>query len=434
MKLLRTLSPFLVLGMAICVTVGSIYVTAQAAAQQDGTGTAEDAVASPEPAADENPFGAINEPEPAGIVPAPADAADEGAAIAEPEAVAAVPEVVLPEERDHFVRLDANGGFTGQLSSLTDPEGNMIGVSGVSVQIIRSGVVQASATTNEEGTFTVTGLTPGTSVLAAQGENELLLFGIRLAAQAGGAVPVKAEVLALELDSAVVSGLNVDAASQLMFGTAGMSAYRFDDGPGGRETSGYPAGGGGEKTTVLGHHSIQLQDDGSLVGDVYLVDPQTGARREVQDLRLYFLKNGTTVADTRVERDGRFSVGGLSTGVYAVVAKGDDGLAALSIHVIGADDVADLRQDGKYKFVTFAQQLELNVSPVNATFQGTPNDNNATPPPTLAVVPPTPAAGGAGGGAGGAGGGLGGAALAAAAGAAAGYLAADDKSPASPGK
>ena len=140
------------------------------------------------------------------------------------------------------------------------------------------------------------------------------------------------------------------------------------------------------------------------------------------------------MADTRVERDGRFSVGGLSTGVYAVVAKGDDGLAALSIHVIGADDVADLRQDSKYKFVTFAQQLDLNVSPVNATFQGTPNDNNATPPPPLAVVPPTPAAGGAGGGAGGAGGGLGGAALAAAAGAAAGYLAADDKSPASPGK
>ena len=96
MKLLRTLTPFLVLGMAFCVTVGSIYVTVEAAAQQqqdgDDTGTAE-AVTPPAGEAVVNPFEAVNEP--AAVAADEPAAADEAAGAANGVAPVAVEDVPL---------------------------------------------------------------------------------------------------------------------------------------------------------------------------------------------------------------------------------------------------------------------------------------------------------------------------------------------------
>lgn len=437
MKLLKTLTPFVVLGMALCVTVGSVYITVQAAAQQDAA-EAPEAVTGE---AASNPFEAAEAAPPAAeVIPAPADAVvvPEAEVVVADTAVIAdevslVAPVAIPaEERTHVVFLDSSGSFTGTLSTYADNDGNVKAVGGIKVQLIRQGEVIGDAETNEDGSFSVSGLTPGSAALLALGPDGFLLFGLRLAATPATAVggPV-----ALQMDSAVVSGRNIDAVMALMFGEYGINAFRFDTGPGVRGTEGFPIADG-PKSTLLRHHPIRLQPNGSLVGRVLLIDPVTGALKPVDDLTLHFLRDGVEVATSVVGVDGTFSALNLTSGVYAVASTGADGVTAMSVHVLDAPATAALERQG-YKLTAIDEVLDLTVVPVQTTNTLVePGDGEVTPPP---VVPPMAGGfpgGGAmgGGGAGGGGGGFGLGALAAgAAGAVAGYLAADDDDAASPG-
>ena len=56
--------------------------------------------------------------------------------------------------------------------------------------------------------------------------------------------------------------------------------------------------GNGESGTAVSHHAVQLQADGSLAGHINLLDPNTGAHREVTDLTLHFIRRGELVAST----------------------------------------------------------------------------------------------------------------------------------------
>lgn len=442
MKLLKTLTPFVVLGMALCVTIGSVYMTVQAAAQQDPVEAGAEAAA--EAAA--NPFDTGEaDAQNAQVVPAPAAAGGEAVTVAPDadvvvadtvvvadEVSVAAPVAIPAEQRTHTIFLDSSGAFTGQLSTYLDNDGNLTAVDDIHVQVIRQGQVIGEADTNDDGSFTISGLTPGSAALLALGPDGFLLFGLRFAATPPTAVGGPVE---LQMDSAVVSGRNVDAAMSLMFGEYGISAFAFDTGPGVRGTSGYPTPEG-PKSTLLRHHPIRLQPDGTLVGRVLLIDPVTGALKPVDDLTLHFLRDGVEVATSIVGADGTFSALNLAPGVYAVASTGEDGVTAMSVHLLDAPATAALEQQG-YKLTAIDEVLNLTVVPVPTINTLLQNQEPGEPPAAPPLLPPVGGGalggGAGGGGAGGGGGGLG--ALAAGAlGALGGYLAADDDDEASPGQ
>ena len=381
----------------------------------------------------------------------PAPAAEEEIAPPIPVSASIDDEVMDPQSvihnRQHHVMITEQGEFTGRLSALSKPEGNMVAASGMTIRIIKGGEVVASTMTDEDGTFTVTGMTEGVVALFADGPEGLLAYSIRLMKPEEGialATPVKVgEVMELGLNSAVVCPSDVPLARQLLLAGLPQSDRRFNEDPADSEQE-YPFGTN-ESSTSLFHHQIQLQPDGALVGQVNLMDSRTGRHREVLDLTLHFLRDGEHIAQTDVQKDGSFSIRGLLPGVYSILTTGEDGILAMGVDLAGA--TAQLPDDSKYRFVSLAQSLDLSVTPVNAenineqnseeffdssedgTEEGTPAGTApGAAPGAPGAAPGTPGTGGgtgAGGGGVGGGGGLG-ALLGAAAGAGIGYALGED--------
>ena len=87
----------------------------------------------------------------------------------------------------------------------------------------------------------------------------------------------------------------------------------------------------------MSHHQIQLGADGSLEGQINLLDPRTGRHQVIQDLTLHFLKDGSVIGATQVSSSGEFRMDGLEPGIHAVVTTGRDGVLALGIDLLAAN-------------------------------------------------------------------------------------------------
>lgn len=290
------------------------------------------------------------------------------------------PEEVL-HNRNHEIELDSNGGFSGQLSAATDVDGNLVPAIGLMVRVIKSGVTVATATTDATGTFRMTGLSEGVVALLAYDNAHLLLYSARLVASEDAfaddeqktapeksekaATPVKLEAgaAALALQSTVVSARDVATVSQLIFSELPVRDLRFNGSPTEIEET-YPFGGN-QKSTSLDYHRVQLPLDGTLRGQVNLLDDRTGRHREVMDLMLHFVRNGQHVGATKVQTDGAFEVVGLVPGIYGIATTGADGILAMGLEIVApATEVAS--RESQFKLTSVAQQLNLVIAPANA--------------------------------------------------------------------
>lgn len=361
------------------------------------------------------------------------------------------PDSVL-HDRQHHISLDENGGFSGRIITLNS--GGNAAENGMSVSVIRDGSVVTSTTTTSDGTFNVSGVGEGVVTLLGSSGTSLLLMSVRLMDDGNvfaAATPVKlgSETVAHGLHTAAVSSADVATVKQLIMGALPSGDQRFNADVADADNA-FPYGAQtGEKSTSTSHHAVQLQADGSLQGQVNLLDPRTGSHRDIVDLTLHFVRNGQHVGATDVQRDGRFHMVGLAPGQYSIATTGRDGILAMGIEVIGS--LAQVEKDDEFKLTSIAQTLELVVSPAQ------PRDFNSQTAPQFisdqqivdsgfggempiggapfggpAGGPGGGFGGGSGGGAAGGGGGLGGLLGAAAAGAI-GYAVGDDRS-ASPGR
>lgn len=364
---------------------------------------------------------------------------------AAPQATIA-PNSVL-HDRQHHISLDANSGFSGRLVTLNS--GSPAASSGMNVRIIRNGGVVTSAITGDDGTFNVSGVGEGVVTVLGTSPNSLLLFSVRLIDDGNvfaAATPVKleAESVAIGMHTAVVATADVATVTQLIMGALPSGDHRFNGDIVDADNE-FPQGSeSGEKSTSIGHHAVQLQADGSLKGQVNLLDPRNGSHRDVADLTLHFVRNGQHVGATEVQRDGRFQMLGLTAGHYSIATTGRDGILAMGIEVVGS--LAQVEKDDEFKLTSIVQSLELAVSPAQ------PRDFNTQTAPQFiseqqqivdggvgAEMPlgnpaggplggPGGGFGGGGSGGGGVGGGGGlGALLGAAAGAGIGYAIGDDR-------
>lgn len=437
MKTLRFISTFVMLALATVVTAGSMYVTASAAAQQEATDQTN-ALPAATPLLQDTP--AASEVVPALDVDAALEKLD-----------AALDKSQILRGRQHHIILDENGGFNGRLSSLRNADGEQIPVAGLRVMLAHHGATVGTTTTDTDGRFAFTGLPEGVVAIWAEGENSLALFSFVLFGK-NSAVPENAGLAAAQVEfdmhSAVAFGDDVVAVKELISPFMSMQDKRFSSevGTGDEEFS----FGSGDPSTTLRHLRVRLQNDGSLKGELNILDERTGRHREVLDMTVHFVRNGVRVASSEVSNDGSFVATGLTPGVHSVVAVGQDGVLVCALHVVGMnyeDNQAEGAGLGEFKPVrTVADFLDFAGSPVGpgnlGAFSGSPGGG----PGSVAGANPLSTnpgggysggggsgfGGGGGGGGFGAGGGLG-ALLAGGIGGAIGYLAGKDDKPASPG-
>ncbi|HRA90177.1 MAG TPA: hypothetical protein PK992_18965, partial [Planctomycetaceae bacterium] len=178
MKTMRFISTLAMLALATVVTVGSMYVTASAAAQQEA-----DAIAIPgNLTPDENPV--VQEDPLAKLIPAD------------------VPPPLTPEEifssRSETVILDADGGFSGHLSALRAPDGVATPASSYTVKILQHGAIVATQQTGADGGFAFTGMQPGVTGFVAYSPNGLAIIGMNLSTgtiEGDEPIPIEATVI-----------------------------------------------------------------------------------------------------------------------------------------------------------------------------------------------------------------------------------------------
>jgi len=446
MKTLRFISTFVMLALATVVTAGSMYVTVDAAAQQEFD---ELPVTSPPPAVQGTPAGTD-------VVAVPGLAA----AIAGREPVLDKTQI-LRDQQSHVI-LDENGGFRGRLSSLRNADGVHVPAANLKVMLAQHGAIIGSTTTDATGRFSFTGLPEGVVAIWAEGEDSLLLFSFVLFGK-DSTIEENADLVAaqveLDVDSAVVFGADIATVKELMAPSLHAEDKRFVNKVAAEDQE--FNFGSGEVSATLRNQSVSLQADGSLIGEISILDDRTGRLREVLDMTVHFVRNGVRVASSEVSNDGSFIANGLKPGVYSVVAAGQDGIMVCSVNIIGAN-VKDNRVEniGVSEFTpvsTVSTSLvlgEFGGSPVGAgnlgAFFGASGGGggglglagiNSAPPGGGAYGQ---AGGGTGGGTGGGGGGgvgagggggLLGALLAGGIGAAIGYAVGDNNNdnPASPG-
>ena len=442
MKTLRFISTFAMLALATVVTAGSMYVTASAAAQQEATDEFNVTPVAPAPVQD-TPVGAE-------VVPLP----DVEAALEKLDAALDKTQI-LRGSQNHII-LDENGGFNGRLSSLRNADGEQVPVAGLRVMLAHHGATVGSTTTDASGRFAFSGLPEGVVAIWAEGENSLVLFSFVLFGK-NSAIPENAGLAAaqveLDLDSAVAFGPDVMTVKELISPYMSMQDKRFANEVAAEDQE--FSFGSGDPSTTLRHRRIRLQNDGSLKGELNILDERTGRHREVLDMTVHFVRNGVRVASSEVSNDGSFVATGLTPGVHNVVAVGQDGVLVCAVDVVGMNYEDNQVEDagaGKFKPVSaVAAFLDFSGSPVGpgnlGAFSGSSGGGPGGGGPVAGNPPSTNPGGGGGpgggsgsGSGGGGGGGIGGggglgALLAGGIGGAIGYLAGNNNNdgPASPG-
>jgi hypothetical protein len=446
MKTLRFISTLAMLALATVVTAGSMYVTASAAAQQEATDEFSTAPAAPVPLQTAPAAGDI------------AQVPDVEAALEKLDA-ALDKNQILRGYQSHVI-LDDKGGFAGRLSSLRNSDGEPVPVANLQVRLAQHGAVIGSTTTDANGRFSFTGLPDGVVAIWAEGENTLMLFSVVLFGQNTAVAEnagLHAAQLELDMDSAVSSGSDIATVKELLSPYLNIDAKRFGDAVTSEDEE--FSFGSGEAATTIHNHRVRLLNDGTLRGEINLLDERTGRVREVLDLTVHFVRNGVRIASSEVSNDGGFLASGLTPGVHSIVVVGQDGVMVSSVDLVGSNYEGSQAQGagvGEFTPVrTIATSLILaggyGGSPVgtaNAGAFGGTSGSGGTGQTVLGSAPPAGgpyangagSGGGSGGGFGGGGGGFGGggglgALLAGGIGGAIGYLAGNNNndSPASPG-
>lgn len=313
------------------------------------------------------------------------------------------------------VVLGADGTLNGRLGQISTADGQLVPAANLLVKLVSEGKLVASTTTNEEGVFTAKNLKPGNYGVVAGGQNGYVAYGFNAVLDRTGNQGNAASTGAidgLQLNTAVVPPRDFAAVRRLISERFRRNADAADTAPTNAVASGVADAdaGNSQPAVTISHHKIQLTPDGRLGGKLTLLDPATGASYPVTDLTVYFVKDGTLISSATVNEDGSFEVAELKSGLYSVVAAGNDGVLAFAIDAISAEQVAGQPGTDGYVLTSIAQSLDISGAPVSAgNFSASgetspePSSDDGSGNP-VAGAPPGAAPGGGGGAAGGGGG------------------------------
>jgi hypothetical protein len=263
----------------------------------------------------------------------------------------------------------------------------------VGVSLYQAGKVVAADDTDSEGEFLIEGVSPGIYTLVAETGDSLAVFSLTiLDSVAGEHLPNSVEVRMMS----TVGGRT----SEILRGQTGRIPM-LQQVP---EKDPLVA-----KRKISSTHQVMIDANGTLKGEL----SKPVARVDMSSMVVYIMTDGIEVSKTNVASDGKFTVSGLGSGCYGLVAVGDQGVAATAFCATNRD-LAMINAD-RSRFVGLTA-----LPDVLRVELGEPIGDGTVPPPENVVASenyyPAPAmqhgggasmGGGGGGGGTGAGGGFG---------------------------
>lgn len=240
--------------------------------------------------------------------------------------------------------LTADGSLTAEFSAMSIPSGELGPVADIEVTLISADGSKTTDRTDSEGACTFDRLKPGLYTINAAGPQGKLSYGIRAVAgnfavaqemTAGQSRPVSVK-MAAQIESALTPARDATTLDSV------ISSVTVDPVEGAAASSGGAAMETGlaanrlaTAETYLGHAPIHLTPNGSLEGQLTLLDPVTGNISPVRDLTVSFISDDIVVARTTVNPDGSFVQTNLLPGIYSMVVAGRDGIGYMGIDVVG---------------------------------------------------------------------------------------------------
>lgn len=110
----------------------------------------------------------------------------------------------------------------------------------------------------------------------------------------------------------------------------------------------------------LRSYRVRLSADGTLLGRINVVDPETGEPAQAQEMTIAFVQHGQVVAEVHPGIDGAFQAEGVPPGVYSLIGHGPEGYIAYGLEVLPSELTVDNRNAIKMSLVAF-QEIQQSI-------------------------------------------------------------------------
>ncbi|MGB7323294.1 MAG: hypothetical protein WBD31_00375, partial [Rubripirellula sp.] len=195
----------------------------------------------------------------------------------------------------------------GRVAALNS-EGSQ-GLAGLNVYFISQNKEIVKSVTAADGSFMVLGLQEGAYSFVASGPNGFAAYGVHVVGEATEGVNNVMEAAAVAPSTGAVKrilrdNIPAEVVNELVGNDIG------------------PAPAATNRVMLV---------DGKLNGNVFAL---LGGQDSVEGTRVHILDGETEVASVGVDQAGKFSIDGLSPGVYSIVAVGKNGFAAVAFEAV----------------------------------------------------------------------------------------------------
>ncbi len=235
--------------------------------------------------------------------------------------------------------------LAGRISTITPGSGDLVPASGVSVSLApANGQGIVSASTDAEGVYALGEVGTGAYTLSANSSQGLMTFGVIVSGNAlaenqnNALTPVslKLDSQDIQLNSTLVPAGDISAVRAIVAAAVGARIAAVPEGDESDAVlTSQPVLAINDPPTAYAHEQVQLNANGGLDGHVRLIDGTSLQIAPVNDLRVHLVSDGVEATSARVNRDGSFSVPSVLPGVYSMVVAGTDGISASGIDVVG---------------------------------------------------------------------------------------------------
>ncbi len=265
-----------------------------------------------------------------------------------------------------WVRTSADDSLRGTVVTLVGQD--TLSVSGAKVSLAQRGRVVATVQSNADGEYVFDNIPPGYYSIIADADNSFATYGLAVMNnESGSHLPESVELRVIRPKSEEIRRLLITDTIPTQISDTDQQFVRDPI---------------SSKRVFSKSHRVLSTKDGRVVGHL----SRLGIAPEVVDMsqmKAILLKDGNTIFQSDVTKEGRFEFENVAPGCYGFAAVGNKGVAAVAFCVVRPDALTQRKtSDGKL-FVVAVQDdavSELNVeladtADVMSTRETTNNEN-----------------------------------------------------------
>ena len=291
--------------------------------------------------------------------------------------------------RSHWVKPNDDGSIDGRISAIDLDE--TVPIENLKVSLVKSGNKEYEGVTDAEGRFRMENVDAGVYTLIAAGKNGFMAYGVQILPKVdpGNSIfdgldtrlerkeAVRAYYVShygLPKNAMIQDGFQIDAAAvPPEFSTLEeiTKSYVPDSGT----MIGVDIKGIGKATEVSGGYKHTLTADGSFKGRIQPIATDGGRQSTLTGMNIFLIQDDVRKGRVPVEDNGDFEIKDVKPGIYAIVAAGKDGFAALSMELVAGEPDSDVQGAlGKNGFQYVSTRKQDPIPPIGIAIVTDPAD------------------------------------------------------------